>query len=104
MMPGRTSMPAYILLLLLTVAAGQEEAKKPSPIRKVVTMIEDMKATVEKEGEEDKAAYDKYACWCQTNDAEKTKAIEDAEKAIEALSALIEELAGLQILNLRLQL
>merc|ERR1719335_1600829 len=96
MMPGRTSMPVCMLLLLLTAAAGQEEAKKPSPIRKVVTMIEDMKATVEKEGEEDKAAYDKYACWCQTNDAEKTKAIEDAEKAIEDLSALIEELAGLQ--------
>merc|ERR1719262_37648 len=92
-----------MLLLLLAAAAGQEpapaegeeKAKKPSPIKKVVTLIEDMKTQVEKEGEEDKAAYDKYACWCETNDKEKTLAIENAEKSIEALSAAIEEYAGL---------
>merc|ERR1719161_2689966 len=92
-------MSTTMLLFLLAAAAGQptpEPAAKPSPIRKVVTLIEDMKTQVEKEGEEDKAAYDKYACWCQTNDKEKTDAIEAAEKAIEDLSAKIEEYAALQ--------
>merc|ERR1719161_3471537 len=92
-------MSTTMLLFLLAAAAGQptpEPAAKPSPIRKVVTLIEDMKTQVEKEGEEDKAAYDKYACWCETNDKEKTDAIEAAEKAIEDLSAKIEEYAALQ--------
>jgi len=73
-----------------------DELSGPSQIRKVVTMLEEMKAGVEKEGEEDTTAYDKYACWCKTNDAEKTQAIIDAEKAIADLTSLIEELAALQ--------
>merc|ERR1719247_2968593 len=39
--------------------------------------------------------YDKMACWCETNDKEKTKAIADAEARIEALNAKIEELTAL---------
>merc|ERR1719454_752892 len=54
-----------------------------------------MKMQVEKEADEDKEAYDKYACWCETNDKEKTAAIANAEKRIEELTALIEELTAL---------
>merc|ERR1719456_1075578 len=68
----------------------------PAQIRRVVTLLEDMKAQVEKEGKEDQEAYDKYACWCKTNDAEKTAAIENAEKMIDDLTSKIEELAALQ--------
>merc|ERR1719428_706924 len=66
-----------------------------NPIKKVVTMLNEMSAQVEKEGEEDTAAYDKYACWCKTNDAEKTAAIENAETKIDDLTSAIEEYAGL---------
>merc|ERR1719156_185226 len=69
------------------------EAK--NPIQKVVTMLKEMQAQVQKEGDEDTAAYDKYACWCKTNDAEKTKAIEDAETKIDDLTAKIEGFAAL---------
>merc|ERR1719156_25313 len=69
------------------------EAK--NPIQKVVTMLKEMQAQVQKEGDEDTAAYDKYACWCKTNDAEKTKAIEDAETKIDDLTSAIEEFAAL---------
>jgi hypothetical protein len=60
----------------------------------VVTLIEEMKATVEKEAKDDKTAYDKYACWCETNDKEKSAAIEEAEAQIASLSAFIEEAAA----------
>jgi len=93
------SMKIFIAYLALGAAIDtsfDDELSGPGKIRKVVTMLEEMKAGVEKEGEEDTAAYDKYACWCKTNDAEKTKAIADAEKAIDDLTALIEELAALQ--------
>jgi len=46
---------------------------------------------LEKEAAEDEEIYDKMACWCETNDKEKTKAIADAEAKIEDLTTKIEE-------------
>merc|ERR1719456_1150732 len=50
---------------------------------------------LEKEAEEDEEIYDQMACWCETYDKEKTKAIADAEARIEDLTAKIEELTAL---------
>merc|ERR1719440_1580377 len=50
-----------------------------------------MLAQLEKEAEEDEAIYDKMACWCETNDKEKTKSIADAEARIADLTTKIEE-------------
>ena len=41
--------------------------------------MKDMAAQLEKEQKEDEEVYEKVACWCETNDKEKSKAIEDAE-------------------------
>merc|ERR1719353_779387 len=49
---------------------------------------------LEKEAEEDEEIYDKMACWCETNDKEKTKAIAEAEARIADLTAMIEELTA----------
>merc|ERR1719356_1023820 len=49
---------------------------------------------LEKEAEEDEEIYDKMACWCETNDKEKTQAISDAESRIEGLTTKIEELTA----------
>merc|ERR1719224_111466 len=49
---------------------------------------------LEKEGEEDEEIYDKMACWCETNDKEKTKSIADAEAKITDLTTKIEELTA----------
>merc|ERR1719321_280141 len=49
---------------------------------------------LEKEAEEDEEIYDKMACWCETNDKEKTKAIKDAEARIADLTSKIEELTA----------
>merc|ERR1719235_476358 len=53
-----------------------------------------MQKQLEKEAEEDEEIYDKLACWCETNDKEKTKAIADAEAHIEDLTSQIEELSA----------
>jgi len=74
--------------------ASRVVSEAPSPIRKVVTMIEEMKATVEKEGKEDLKAYDEYKCWCSTNGEEKKIAIEYATEQIADLEAFIGEAAG----------
>jgi len=74
--------------------ASKVAGEAPSPIRKVVTMIEEMKATVEKEAKEDMKAYDEYKCWCSTNGEEKKIAIEYATEQIADLEAFIGEASG----------
>ena len=49
---------------------------------------------LQKESDEDEEIYDKMACWCETNDKEKSKSIADAEKKIEDLITKIEELSA----------
>merc|ERR1719160_2470860 len=78
----KESLPAFL------------EAAKEYPVTKVVNLLKDMKAQLEKEAEEDEEIYEKLACWCETNDKEKTKAIADAEAHIEDLTATIEELSA----------
>merc|ERR1711904_672777 len=68
------------------------EAAKNRPVSKVITLLKDMLKQLEKEAEEDEEIYDKMACWCETNDKEKTKSIADAEARISDLTTKIEEL------------
>jgi len=67
---------------------------KNRPISKVITLLKDMLKQLEKEAEEDEEIYDKLACWCETNDREKTKSIAEAEARIESLTTKIEELTA----------
>merc|ERR1711904_430091 len=69
-------------------------AAKNRPVSKVITLLKDMLKQLEKEAEEDEEIYDKMACWCETNDKEKTKAIADAEARIADLTSKIEELTA----------
>jgi hypothetical protein len=66
------------------------DAAKNRPVSKVITLLKDMQKQLETEAEEDEEIYEKMACWCETNDKEKTKAIADAEARIEDLTADIE--------------
>merc|ERR1712072_413662 len=71
-----------------------EQAAKNRPVSKVITLLKDMLKQLEKEAEEDEEIYDKMACWCETNDKEKTKSIADAEARIADLTTKIEELTA----------
>merc|ERR1711939_836659 len=70
------------------------EGAKNRPVSKVITLLKDMLKQLEKEAEEDEEIYDQLACWCETNDKEKTKAIADAEAKITDLTTKIEELTA----------
>jgi len=100
-------MKTFASACLLPVAAGvqieatahstltfdMEEAKN-RPVSKVITLLKDMLKQLEKEAEEDEEIYDKLACWCETNDKEKSKSIADAETKIEQLTTSIEDLTA----------
>jgi len=90
-----------VILLCLALLVGtsaltfDEAAAKNRPVSKVITLLKDMLKQLEKEASEDEEIYDKLACWCETNDKEKTKSIADAEAKIEDLTGKIEELTAL---------
>merc|ERR1711970_1110305 len=67
---------------------------KNRPVSKVITLLKDMLKQLEKEAEEDEEVYDQMACWCETNDKEKTKSVADAEARISDLTTKIEELTA----------
>mmetsp|Transcript_78738 Transcript_78738/g.172614 ORF Transcript_78738/g.172614 Transcript_78738/m.172614 type:complete len:691 (-) Transcript_78738:122-2194(-) len=83
-----------------SVAVVTADGDKNRPVTKVITLLKDMQKQLQKEADEDEAIYDKMACWCQTNDREKTEAIKTAEVRIDGLTTKIEELtAGSARLN-----
>merc|ERR1719380_275055 len=96
---------AVVLLLLSCYVATCTEvssqltfdaaAAKKWPVSKVTALLKDMIKQMEKEAEEDEEIYDKVACWCETNDKEKTKAIKDSRDRISYLEVKIPELGAL---------
>eukprot|EP00971_Amphidinium_carterae_P209694 4159675-Amphidinium_carterae.1 len=75
------------------VSAG-ESLSKSRPVSKVISLLKDMLKELEKDAEEDEEVYEKLACWCETNDKDKTKSISAAESSIADLTTQIEELTA----------
>merc|ERR1719359_1328647 len=69
------STSAIILFGLLLGSTNAQE--KDRPVSKIIVMLKDMIAQLEKEGEEDEDIMETMACWCETNDKLKTQAIEE---------------------------
>jgi len=86
-------MFALVTLFVAVQAAAVNKLseEKNRPVTKVINLLKDMGETLKKEQEEDEEVYEKLACWCETNDKEKTTSISDAESHISALTASIEE-------------
>jgi len=64
--------------LLVTLLLGAVAASG-SPVEKVVTLLQDLKARVEADGDAEQLIYDKFACWCETITKKKAYAINDAK-------------------------
>merc|ERR1719230_783735 len=89
--------PSKTLLLYLSIApciALVEDDAKNRPVSKVINVLKDMVTQLEKEAEEDEETYEKFGCWCTTNDKEKTKSIADGEERISSLNSAIAELTA----------
>jgi len=56
-----------------------------------VDLLKEMQAQLQAEADADQEVYEKLACWCETNDKAKTKAISDAEALLSQLSATIDK-------------
>jgi len=82
---------AWALILAAQASTTLSGEDKNRPVTKVINLLKDMQAQLEKEQKEDEEVYERVACWCETNDKEKTDAISDAEARITDLTSNIEE-------------
>merc|ERR1719217_628496 len=93
---------AAILLAVLAATCGaatisadfSDAAWKAKPVAKVVALLSDMQAELEKEQDSDEDLYDKMTCWCEANDKAKTKAIAEATQRVSDLTSSIEYLTA----------
>merc|ERR1719248_149305 len=92
-------MSATIFLLLSGVSGYNtdfsDQAWTRKPIAKVIGLLKDMSTQLEAEQKADADMYAEMGCWCTSNEAEKTKAIKDANKKIPECEAAIEKYTAL---------
>merc|ERR1719191_2371426 len=82
----------FVASFALTVNAA--DAGGDRTITKVIKMLQGMVEKSKADGEKDVKLFAKFQCFCDSNQAEKTKAIEDSAAMITQLGAEITELMG----------
>merc|ERR1719453_1890725 len=83
-------MLAFILGSWSACALTLSVDEKANPIRKVVTLLQDLQKEIEAEGEKEKDLYDKFMCYCDGNTDGMSKAAADAGQKITELTSALE--------------
>jgi chromosome segregation ATPase len=82
------------LLAYFVIATAHAAAVRENPIRKVVTVLQGMSKETEMESDRAQELFDKFMCYCQTNEADLTKNVEEARAHVDELTSGIKELSG----------
>merc|ERR1719247_2638176 len=89
------------LVLGMTSTASALRARKANaevtPVDQVITLLEDLQAQTEQEGDEEATTYDNFACFCKDTTQEKSEAIQNDQTEIDTQSATAEEKDTLRI-------
>jgi len=83
----------YASATLLSSDAASLDLKE-RPVTKVVNLLKDMQAELQKTLKEETELKEKMDCWCEVNEKEKNAAIEEANRRIDSLTAAIGAHAG----------
>merc|ERR1719428_2699789 len=95
-----------LLALSLSLCSAESSESKTlsktlgaNPIRKIVTLLQNMQKEIEEEGKKEKELFDKFMCFCSGNSGDLTKKAADAKSQIEQLGAKLkaEEAEKVQI-------
>ena len=81
-------------LLSLAIVTPVALATEANPIRKVVSMLQNLEAKVQGEGAKEKELHDKYMCYCKNAGGTLAKSVADAEAKGPELVSAIEEGIG----------
>jgi len=86
-------MQLLVLCSLVVVGFGLQQGSEvkaaANPIRKVVTMLQNMQKKVEEEGEAEKKLYDKFMCYCKSGGKDLETSIGAAQEKVSTLPSQI---------------
>merc|ERR1719174_3047726 len=82
---------AILLLALTGSTESLSVSQQANPIRRVVTMLQDMQKKVEAEGEKEEALFNKFMCYCKNGKGALEASVEAAKGKTDALTASIKE-------------
>merc|ERR1719253_968998 len=85
-------MKSMSLFMVAGAAQALKSNTQANPIRRVVTLLQDMSKELEEEGEKEEDLHRKYQCYCTTNTDGMGKAAQEAAEKITQLNAQIEEM------------
>jgi septal ring factor EnvC (AmiA/AmiB activator) len=85
-----------LLAIVFVVALGNVGAVEVNPIRKVVTMLQNMQTKITAEGAKKEKMFDAYMCYCNNADGTLGKSIRDAETKIPQVESAIKEDAAMK--------
>merc|ERR1719443_1272868 len=85
MMQNKFIVVVLCLLAPQSVALSthSKASVKENPMRRILTMLQDMQKEVEREGEAEKEIFEKALCACEGGEKELDQTIADSEAAIE---------------------
>jgi len=86
----RVNIVVLAVFLALSGANAGSSSLLANPIRKVVTMLQDMQKTVESEGDKEKKLFDEFMCYCNNGAGSLDAAIQTSAAAIDSLTGRIE--------------
>merc|ERR1740117_192020 len=84
-------MARTVIAALLVAAVESQAGVSVNPIRKVVTMLQNMQKKIAAEGEKKEKMFDQYMCYCNNADGTLGKSISDAETKIPQVESSITE-------------
>lgn len=84
-------MPTTLLLLAsVLVAHASSETATANPIRKVVTLMQNMQKEIEIEGEKEKELFDKFMCFCGGSSSDLEQSASNSRNKIDELASKVE--------------
>jgi septal ring factor EnvC (AmiA/AmiB activator) len=85
------ALPLACLALLASPAAAEQSHAHANPIRKVVTLLQQMQEKVEAEGEKEKELFDKFMCYCKSGSGALEASIAEATDKLPQLASDIKK-------------
>merc|ERR1719182_1094281 len=73
-----------------TAVSVGSEMRGANPIRKVVTMLQDMQKEVEEEGKKEEDLFDKFMCYCSSGEGALEASIQQGKAQIEQLATTVD--------------
>jgi|Transcript_43559 septal ring factor EnvC (AmiA/AmiB activator) len=85
------SFGCIVVLLAVVLPSAESLAVAVNPIRRVVTMLQNMQKKIDTEAKKEEELFEKFMCYCKTGKADLEGSIETSKAKIEQLKSAIEE-------------